>query len=434
MLAVICLIAVFGCKQKKPKTPQAQTPPPVQPQEPKEPKEPEQPPPPPMPYVPYKTLQTGTIFNGIQFKANLETEFGETAKNDRVDEASYSVEMNVKVKVPKAHQSLDELSKLNGKIATVLPGLAAALEKAKISPEYEELYGRKVNLIRTNLNRLEQLPSRHNFYDCETMLELQHPTTMRRALLVQADMDVDTDGSDGDRSASIEVDSKTFQPFTSYHWAKATATPNPFLPVWEKKVRDAEAKLTEPKADVQKIKADIKKLNSEISDLKASSYLHGSLDPFIVLPTTMLGGKTPFAARVGDYCVVIVDDILYPAIIGDAGPTWKVGEASLKLCKQINPAANGGNRSMNDLKATYLVFPGTGDKPWGAPDLTKWRTRCEQLLKEFGGYTGTLFDWQPPAPPLPVTPAVPEAPVVEAAANTPVAPRPAADSSTPTPR
>jgi len=422
LLAAMCVAVIFGCKEKKAQ-PQVQTPP--VPVVPAEPKEPEPMPPPPMPYVPYKTLQTGTIFNGIQFKANLETEFGETAKNDRADAASYSVEMNVKVKVPKAHQSLEELGKLNDKLAVVLPGLTAALGKSKISPKFEELYGRKVNLIRTNLNRLEQLPSRHNFYDCETILELQHPVTMRRALLVQADMDVDTDGSDGDRSASIEVDSKTFQPFTSYHWAKATATPNPFLVVWEKKVRDAEAKLSDPKADAPKIKTDLKKLRSEVSDLKTWSYLLGSLDPFIVLPTSMFGGKNPYTPKIGDYCVVIVDDVLYPAIIGDAGPMWKVGEASVKLCKQINPAANGGNRSMNDLKATYLVFPGTGEKPWGAPDLTKWRTKCEQLLKEFGGYTGTLFDWQPPALPAVATPGAPGEPAVDAAVNTPASAPPA---------
>ena len=79
---------------------------------------------------------------------------------------------------------------------------------------------RKVTSIRTNLDRLDQLISRHNFFDCETILELQNPKTKRKALLIQADMDVDTDGTDGDRMPSFEPGSRTFQPFTSYRWKK----------------------------------------------------------------------------------------------------------------------------------------------------------------------------------------------------------------------
>jgi hypothetical protein len=61
----------------------------------------------------------------------------------------------------------------------------------------------------------------------------------------------------------------------------------------------------------------------------------GGADPFIVLPTPMFGrGKTGYTPTMGDYCVVIVGNVLYPAIIGDAGPIAKTGEASLRLCKQ----------------------------------------------------------------------------------------------------
>ena len=43
------------------------------------------------------------------------------------------------------------------------------------------------------------LLSRHNFYDCQTVSQLRHPNTGRRAILLQGDMDVDADGSDSDR-------------------------------------------------------------------------------------------------------------------------------------------------------------------------------------------------------------------------------------------
>ena len=97
--------------------------------------------------------------------------------------------------------------------------------------------------------------------------------------------------------------------------------------------------------------------------------------------------------------------VLYPAIVGDAGPAAKIGEGSLRLCQQLNPKANAAFRPESDLKVTYLVFPGTNQTPWGVPDLAKWRQRCEQLLNEIGGFEGELFTWPDLA--RPVVPAVP---------------------------
>ena len=65
--------------------------------------------PPPTPYVPMKSLQTGSMFNGMTFKANLETTVGGTATNEREDSASYTIEMNVRVNIPKPHKLLPEL-------------------------------------------------------------------------------------------------------------------------------------------------------------------------------------------------------------------------------------------------------------------------------------------------------------------------------------
>jgi hypothetical protein len=369
----------------------------------------------PTPYVPQKTLNVGSIFNGINFKTKLETVAAGTATADRNNVESYTVEVNVKVTVPKPHRSLEELAKLNGRIGTLLPGLDGLLGSAKVSHHFDDLYRRKVTSIRTNLDRLDQLISRHNFFDCETILELQNPKTKRKALLIQADMDVDTDGTDGDRVPSFEGGSRSFQPFTSYRWKKRTATPSPCLPHWEKRIADNDLKIKDPKTlpgEIQRLKSDSARLRVELRDLQSHSYLIGTLDPFIVLPTQMFsGGKGGFTPHIGDFCVVLFEDVFYPAIIGDAGPTTKIGEASLRLCRQINGKANGEFRAVNDLKATYLVFPNSGDKEWGPPNLLAWQTRCDALLKELGDYGGKLFLWEQPPPPVPpVVPAPAPAP------------------------
>ena len=414
----LLLLCAVGC-DKKPETPSATptpaptvkpTPPPTPPPTPTPTPAPALAPTPeptptpvPTPYVPNKTLNVGSIFNGIHFKAKLETVNGRTATVERNNADSYSVEVTVKLAVPRPHQSIEELARLNDRIGDFLPGLQAMLVSAKVSPEFGELYRRKVTSIRSNLDRLDQLISRHNFYDCETILELQNAKTKRKALLIQSDMDVDTDGTDGDRMPAFEAGSRTFQPFTSYRWKKRTNAPSPCLPIWEKRIAENEAKAKDPKtssAEVQRLRADTARLRMEVKDLQAHSFLVASMDPFIVLPTQMFTGKKAgFTPRIGDFCLVLAGDTFYPAIVGDAGPTTKIGEASLKVCRQINPKANGEFRPMNDLKATYLIFPDSGDKEWGPPDLKVWQARCDVLLKELDDYRGKLFTWEAPATP-----------------------------------
>lgn len=410
----------------------------------------------PTPYVPRKVLQTGSLFNGITYKTHFETLTGSTATADRESADSYTVEVTVKLKVPKPHQKLEELKKLNGQLDKLLPALPELLTNAKVSPEFDNLYRNKTNQVRSSLDRLDQLLSRHNYYDCETILQLEHPTTKRRALLLQADMDVDTDGSDGDRIYSLEGNqSTTYQPFTSYRWGKLTKVANPCVPIWEKRIAENDTKAKDsktPAADAAKLKADSGRLRAEIKELQTFSFLMGGADPFIVLPTQMFSrGKTGYTPAIGDYCVVIVNNQLFPAIVGDAGPIAKLGEASLRICREVSTKASPGYRPVADLKATYLVFPGSTERPMTPPNLEKWRTRCEELLNEFGGYTGTLHQWQditksaePPPPPTvlpPVTPGTPPTiapadpsnpatpPSVPAANGTPSAPEPAKNNA-----
>jgi hypothetical protein len=313
-----------------------------------------------------------------------------------------------------------------------LPHLPKLVESAHVSPFFDNLYRLKVANIQSNLNRLDIVLSRHNFYDTETILEMQHPETKRRALFVQADMDVDEDGSDSDRVPTVDSSSLTFQPFTSYKWDKKTDKVNPFLPGRQQALEKAKQDLAKaaPGSDKAKaLKETIEDLKAEIHSLQTFSFLVGAVDPFIVLPFSVVLKKTPFSPVPGDYCVVIHENILYPAIVGDVGPAYKMGEASMRICKEVNARSSSINRAMSDLKITYLVFPNTADRPFAAPDLPKWRERCAKLLDELGGAKGELFAWADltapppptPPPPAPTTPAPNPTPTASAAATPPAA-------------
>lgn len=143
--------------------------------------------------------------------------------------------------------------------------------------------------------------------------------------------------------------------------------------------------------------------------MKSRSFLIADYDPFIVIPVNILNSTgDPFAPRVGDYVVVIHDKRLFPAIVGDGGPTYKTGEASLRIAKQISPAANPYNRPESDLKVTYLVFPGSREEKREPPDYNKWRDKCLALLGEIGGLGAgfELYHWDNLLPdPAPAAPA-----------------------------
>ena len=377
----------------------------------------------------------------MQIRTTLQTEFGTNATTDRADPSGYGVDLQVRVKVPKPHRDFAELVHLNAQLPTVLPQLPILLNTAKISPFFDDLYRLKVTSLQQNLMHLDALLSRHNFYDCETVLEFEHPLSRRRAILLQADMDTDNDGSDSDRVPDVDGSSATFQPFTSYKWAKKTQQPNSFITPRTARLRQIEQETAmpgQPTARLQQLRGQSAALKSEISDLQKYSYLVGSADPYVVLPSSMFGKKFgPFAPAVGDYCVVIHENTLFPSVIGDVGPADLVGEASLRICRQINPRSDANNRPMNDLKVTYLIFPGSADRPFDVPNLDKWRTRCEALLKEVGGFQGQLFAWEdvtkpkpPPATPVPATPA-PLGPATPTPSNPVPAPAPTTASPSP---
>jgi Fungal chitosanase of glycosyl hydrolase group 75 len=271
-----------------------------------------------------------------------------------------------------------------------------------VSPLFGDLYATKVKVLRDNLGRLDQLLSRHNFYDCQTVLQLRHPQSHRKALLLQADMDVDADGSDSDRMPSGPAVTTNFKPFTSYRWSKKTTAPNPYQPAIEERLRHAEEELSAKTASADRkrdLRAAITMLRDEVATLKKFSFLIGATDPYIVIPGAFARARE--GAKVGDYAVVVFGDKIYPAVVGDIGPNDKTGEASLRIAKEINNVATPYNRPVSDLKVSYLIFPGTADQPFGPPDLDKIQARCQILVDELGGASVPLHHWENIIPPLP---------------------------------
>jgi hypothetical protein len=347
-------------------------------------------------------IDTGKIFNGVTLHSHLETPPGADASTERNDPDSYALDLKLQARLPAPNKSIEELAKVNPRLPELLPGLAAMIAPEAVSPLYVDLYNNKVRILRENLAHLEQLLSRHNFYDCQTVLQLQHAQSHRKSLLVQADMDVDADGSDSDRMPAQSGAPTNFKPFTSYKWNKKTPAPNPYLPATEDRLKHAEDELNARSTTAER-KKDLRNaivaLRDQVAMLKKFSFLIGATDPYIVVPGVFARVKD--GPKVGDYAVVIFGDGIYPALVGDIGPNDKVGEASLRIAKEVNTQATAYNRPVSDLKVTYLIFPGSADSPWGPPDYDKMQARCQKLIDEIGGASVPLHHWENIIPPPP---------------------------------
>src|SRR5881409_3469244 len=347
-------------------------------------------------------LDTGKLFNGITLHSTVETIPGVDAATERTQPDSYVLDLKLQARVPSPNKTIEELAKLSPQLPTLLPGLASMLSADSVSPLYTQLYDAKIRMLRENLARLDVLLSRHNFFDCQTVLQFQHPQTHRKALLLQGDMDVDADGSDADRMPISTGTPTNFKPSTSYRWPKKTSEPNPYLAATEDGLKRAEAEFalsTTSPARKRDLRNVIAQLRAEISTLKKYSFLIGATDPFIVVPGAFTHAHD--AIKPGDYALVVFGDAIYPAMVGDVGPNDKVGEASLRIAKQINALSTPYNRPVSDLKVTYIMFPGTAEKSVGPPDLEKLHARCEALVKEIGGATVPLYHWENIIPPSP---------------------------------
>ena len=377
--------------------------------------------------------------SGIPFKTEVKIDTGGIASIERLNEASYTATYQLSLRVPTPAKTMAELEKSSPDLAKMLPGIPPLIEKAEVSPFYQNLYALKVARIRRDATSLNELLTKHNIYDCETILQFQSATG-RRVFFLQSEMDVVSDGSDGDRLATMPdeiVNSPNYQPFTSYGWPKKSTVPNPIAAGWEKRIVNAQNELavpTIPAARKTWLRERIQHLKRGVTDLKNRSFLIADYDPFIVIPVNILTSNDAYAPKVGDYAVVIYGKKLYPAIVGDGGPTFIVGESSLRLARELNPKATPYNRPVSDLKISYLVFPGSRAAERAAPDYEKWRQRCYELLGEIGGIGEgyELHAWpdllpKPPPPdpvPTPETGKPPVTPPVNPPSPTSGAPAP----------
>ncbi|MBR5876375.1 MAG: glycoside hydrolase family 75 protein [Akkermansia sp.] len=370
---------------------------------------------------------------GINIKSHVNFSKGTTASQDRKKKQAYQVNVSLELLTPQAAQGND-LLQANPKLNKVLNSFDDLMKDAKISPWYHKLYQYKQNRIRHNASTLSRLLDRHNYYDTDSILEITGSGNNRKALWIQADMDVVSDGSDGDRLPDMPKkikDSEFYQPSTSYKWRKKTKTPNPLLASWQERLQ---------KYKEAKNQDGIKRAERIIGDLKLFSFLLAEYDSFIVVPLTVNDKGTTtkqenhlkgFRPAAGDYAVVIVDNKVYPAIVGDFGPKFKTGEASLRLCKTINSKAGVNSRPVSNLGVSYIIFPGTKEPENGPIDYDRLNTKCRELINELGGLgkdaefveMKDLLPQPKPQPAKPETPAPAPAPPAE------TTPAPAADST-----
>ena len=389
----------------------------------------------PIPTLPRKNYDIAKLFNGISLKSSVDCTSSEaTALTASSDSNSYKMDINLHVRWPRAATSLTDLQAATPEIAELLPSLNSLLSNAVPSPDFAALLDHKEKSLRNNLGQLQHLPYRDSLFDCQTILDLNHPATSRRALLIQAIMNVNTDGSDGDRNLPLDRLSLTYQPQTNYRWAKKTDHPNPCLREEISQLALTEAELgsgTMSALEKSSLESRSATAKATIAELKRWSFLSGTADPFIVLPSFMVG-KSPSQPSIGDYAVVIAKGALYPAILGDLGPNSKIGEASLRICREIFPDSGADRRPVSRPEVVYLVFPGTAEKPFVAPDYAHWSERCHSLWKEFGGSdTATWHEWTSLEKPWPTpTPTPSPSPENPSPTNSPSGTNPAFQFST----
>ena len=313
---------------------------------------------------------------------------------------------------PRPATTAAQLTAINPNLPKLLPGFSKLMASAKVSSRYKELYDRKLQKIRKG-----ELLTSHNYFDCETVLRLEYPGTGRKVLLLQADMDVVTDGSDPGRAAqladyNVARTSDWFLPETSYSWTRSGGPPNPFLDYYPgalTKLQKLRAQLeVEAKADPGVVWRELLKScddqiyrvkmrglgKSTKTGLRARRFLLADRDPFVVLPVPWVNKSAQWSPQIGDYAAVVYRNRIYPAVLGDAGPSDKVGEASLRIARELNPKANGKQRAVSDLTVTYLYFPRSRTTK-REPDLSAWRNRVRGLLGEIGGISdpAALHDW-----------------------------------------
>ena len=202
----------------------------------------------PSKHVNYKSIDTARLWSGVESNTKVEIKQGREASYERKQKGSYLFDFKIKINSPKAVDNLKGLELNNPLLGKILPGLGELFSSSSVSGFYYKLYDIKSKRFQQYLTRLNAIPDKHNYYDCETILEMTYAQSGRKVLFVQSEMDVVSDGSDGDRMPEYDkyiAESTNYQPFTSYGWRKKTNRPNPLLARWNKKLTDDQKKLAD---------------------------------------------------------------------------------------------------------------------------------------------------------------------------------------------
>lgn len=324
-----------------------------------------------------------TMSPGLNVLSSVQFEQGGTASQDRKALAAYQLRVALNLRLPQAADG-ESLKLANPKLPELFVRYQDLMSKARVSQWYQAIYLHKQNHMRKNAATLSRMLDRHNYYDTDTVLEIEAPDTGRKVLWMQADMDVVSDGSDGDRLPDMPEkvkNSDNYQPMTSYRWRKRGTNQNPLLPHWEERVK----KLS---VDKKANASALEYARNVVHDLKKYSFLLAEYDAFVVLPLAFKNGNNDaYRPQLGDYAAVVVGDRVFPAIVGDYGPRHKTGEASLRLARLINPKATPFARPVSDLGVSYIFFPGSKEPENGPIDYNRLNSRVQELLQEMGGLT-----------------------------------------------
>ncbi|KAB2643927.1 MAG: hypothetical protein DVB29_04190 [Verrucomicrobia bacterium] len=354
--------------------------------------------------LPRKSYEVIKMANGALVESHVTSKEG---MNDALQTSttpnSYGLDLTLHVTVPAPAMTMKALCAATPELANALPTLKEMLPPApqegvkNSSLFYSRLFENKIKMLHYQLSHLGQLPSRESLFDCQTILPLTNTTTQSTAILVQAIMNVNADGSDGDRNLLLEKLSSTYQPQTNYRWPKTTSRPNPNINELREHLALVQKSLSDEKITPEqksRLALESSSLQSTLIELERWSFLVGSADPFIVLPKFMLE-KIKDGASIGDYAVVLYQGILYPAIVGDIGPASKIGEASLRICRAIDSQSSETHRPLSAPHVSYFIFPGSKDYPFQAPDYSHWSERCHELWKNLGGSDKvTWHEWE----------------------------------------
>jgi len=93
-----------------------------------------------------------------------------TASQERVKDGSYVASYELKINLPEPNQTMAGLKEVSPNLDVLLPGLKGMLSSATVSPFFYQLYENKTDRLKSKMTKLNDLMTRHNFYDCETML------------------------------------------------------------------------------------------------------------------------------------------------------------------------------------------------------------------------------------------------------------------------